>query len=131
MREKRKIDKGDKLNMHKLTIKPLSTNKAYCTPRKVKRYASKEYKRFKRNLMLILPKIEVPEGNLEIWIYIGVSNSGFDMFNAEKCFTDILQKKYGFNDNKIFMGHMKKEVVKKGEEYIAFEIKNIEVNNER
>jgi hypothetical protein len=38
---------------------------------------------------------------------------------------DVLAKKYGFNDNRIYRGVIEKEVVKKGDEYIRFKISKI------
>ena len=48
------------------------------------------------------------------------------MDNPIKPFTDCLQKKYGFNDNRIIEAHIKKVKVKKGEEYIKFELRELE-----
>ncbi len=105
----------------RLRIKPFSTNAAYNTPKNARRWPTEEYKAFQKELFIILPKnLVIPDGRLALIINIGVSNSGFDLFNAEKCFTDTLQKVYGFNDNRIFYGVMEKEVVTKGNEYIDF-----------
>jgi hypothetical protein len=46
-----------------------------------------------------------------------------DYDNPIKIFQDVLCKKYGFNDNRIFAGHQYKILVPKGEEFIRFEIK--------
>lgn len=66
--------------------------------------------------------MEIPEGNLWLTIWIGVSNRGFDVDNCAKPFIDILQKKYEFNDNRIYVLHVMKEIVKKGDEFIEFKI---------
>lgn len=75
--------------------------------------------------MYLLPKLKIPAGELELNIEVGMSNSQSDLDNICKPFQDILQKKYGFNDNRIYKLVMQKIKVKKGEEYISFEIKTI------
>jgi Holliday junction resolvase RusA-like endonuclease len=77
--------------------------------------------------MFLLPKLEIPEGKLQIDFEFGFSNSNADYDNAIKPFQDILQKKYGFNDSKIHKATIIKTAVKKGEEFISFEIKSLEV----
>lgn len=47
----------------------------------------------------------------------GFSSEGSDYDNAVKPLQDILQKRYGFNDNDIIEAYIKKTKVKKGEEY--------------
>jgi hypothetical protein len=42
-----------------------------------------------------------------------------------KIFQDVLSKKYGFNDNRIFAGHQYKILVPKGEEFIVLQLLNI------
>jgi Holliday junction resolvase RusA-like endonuclease len=44
-----------------------------------------------------------------------------DYDNPIKIFQDVLCKKYGFNDNRIFAAHQYKILVPKGEEFIKFE----------
>jgi hypothetical protein len=56
---------------YKVNIKPLSVNKAW----KGRRYATKESKSYQKELWLLLPpKIDIPEGRLEITFHfcIGV-----------------------------------------------------------
>ena len=103
----------------KITIKPLSVNDAW----QGKRFKTPEYKKFERDVAFMLPKIQIPDGDLELFLEWGFSSSGSDWDNPIKPFVDILQKKYGFNDNRIQIAHVKKTKVKKGEEYITFEIK--------
>lgn len=64
----------------------------------------------------------IPDGDLELHIQIGVSNRGFDIDNAVKPFLDILQKKYGFNDNRIYSLNVSKRITPKGCEFISFDI---------
>ncbi len=106
----------------KISIKPLSVNGAW----KGRRFKSDEYKQYERDILMILPRFEVPVGRLSLYLEFGFSSRGADFDNPIKPFTDCLQKKYGFNDNKVFEAHIKKVIVKKGEEYIKFEIKELE-----
>jgi Holliday junction resolvase RusA-like endonuclease len=103
-----------------IKIKALSVNEAW----QGKRYKTQAYKAFEKELILKLPDIEVPEGKLALNIEIGFSNANSDLSNPLKLIEDILQKKYSFNDNKIYDIHMKKKITKKGAEYIMFEITN-------
>lgn len=95
-----------------INIKPLSVNKAW----QGKRFKTKEYKNYERDLLLLLPKT-INTDFKELNIKIGV-NTLFDIDNCLKPLIDILQKKYKFNDRYIMKLIIEKEVVKKGEEYI-------------
>lgn len=104
---------------HFLAIKPMSVNEIF----KGRRFKTKEYSRYRSQLSLILPKIEVPEkGKLKLCIEFGFSNSGADIDNSVKGFTDALSETYGFNDNRIYRLEVEKVIVKKGEEYIKFDL---------
>lgn len=110
--------------MNKLVLikaKPLSSNEAW----KGRRFKTDMYKIFERALLLMLPaSYKVPEeGKLEIFLEFGFSNCGCDWDNPIKPFVDILQKKYGFNDNRIYKGTVLKTIVKKGEEFIKVDLK--------
>jgi Holliday junction resolvase RusA-like endonuclease len=102
----------------KVNVKPLTVNQAYIG----KRYKSKLYKAYITAVMIRLRPMEIPEGELELHIQVGVSSRGFDIDNCAKVFIDILQKKYGFNDNRIYVLNIMKRIVPKKEEYISFEI---------
>jgi Holliday junction resolvase RusA-like endonuclease len=107
--------------MVKIKIKPLSTNKAW----KGKRFKSAEYKKFDRDVSLLLPAhYPIPEGNLHIKIEVGFSNTLSDLDNAMKQLLDIISRAYEFNDNRVFKITMTKRIVKKSEEYIAFSIES-------
>jgi len=108
--------------MYKINIKPLSVNEAF----KGRRFKTGEYKEYEYTLFYLLPKIKIPEGKLELNIFVGFSSSGSDVDNIAKPFADILQKKYKFNDNRIYKLIIEKETVKKGHEYISFSIKKHE-----
>jgi len=102
----------------KIDVKPMTMNQAY----RGRRYKTDLYKAYIRNCIFRLKPMEIPEGNLELHIQIGVSSKGFDLDNCLKPFIDILQKKYGFNDNRIYHIGAYKRIVPKGQEYISFSI---------
>lgn len=102
--------------MHTLNIKPLSANEIW----QGRRVKTSDYRKFERDVLTILPKITVPDGGLEIYLKWGFSSAASDWDNPIKPFQDCLQKKYGFNDNKIFRAFTEKVKVKKGNEFIEF-----------
>jgi Holliday junction resolvase RusA-like endonuclease len=104
--------------MNYLKISALSVNKAW----QGRRFKTKEYKAYEEHLLLILPnKVLIPEGDILLVCEFGVSKA-FDIDNAIKPFQDVLQKKYGFNDNRIIQLLLIKKVVKKGNQYIKFKM---------
>ena len=106
--------------MIKLPIKPLSANGAW----KGRRFRSDAYKAFQDHVSLLLPNsIDIPEGQLEIHLEFGFSSAGSDWDNPIKPFQDCLAAKFGFNDNRIKRGIVDVYPVKKGAEYIKFQIK--------
>jgi len=102
----------------RLDIKPLSVNEAW----QGRRVKTKSYRSYERDVLRILKNHEIPDGNLHIDLTFGFSNKRSDIDNPVKCFVDILQKKYGFNDNKIYSMKLKKVDVSKGCEFIEFNI---------
>ena len=103
-----------------LKIKPLSVNEMY---RRV-RYRSSKYNAFEEKLVYtLLPKLKIPDGQLQAHYEFGVSSTRFDVDNAIKPFQDVLQVKYGFDDKRIVYITALKVKVKRGEEYIKFSIK--------
>ena len=106
----------------KIKIKPLSVNQCWAG----KRFKTPKYKGFEKEVLLLLPKnYEVPLGALQITLKWGFSSKLADWDNPIKPFQDILQKKYNFNDSRIFKASVEKEIVKKGEEYIEFSISKL------
>lgn len=105
----------------RVNIKPLTQNRAW----KGRRFKSDQYKAYAIAVSLLLPaNLIVPDGLLKVYYEFGMStNSDFD--NPCKMFTDILQSKYHFNDSKIMEAHIKKVIVKKGEEFIKFRIESL------
>jgi len=107
------------MDWQKINIKPLSVNDAW----KGRRFRSDKYKYYQNELYYLLPKIDIPRGdNLQLNIHVGFSSKGSDLDNVCKPFQDILSKKYGFNDNRIYKLIMTKEIVKKGNDFIDFSI---------
>jgi hypothetical protein len=101
-----------------IKIKPLSVNEAW----KGRRFKTDKYKRYERELPLLLSSMTIPDGPLELWVEFGFSSAASDWDNPIKPFQDILQKKYGFNDSRITLGCGIKRKVKKGEEFIRFSL---------
>ena len=102
----------------RLKIKPMSVNDAW----KGRRSKTEEYRAFERHIALILKPVEIPEGPLQANIEWGFSNAGSDIDNPLKPFLDCLQKKYKFNDNRIYRLIVDKVKVKKGDEYIEWSL---------
>ena len=106
----------------KIDIKPLSVNQAW----QGKRFKTPEYKRYEKSVLLLLPNsFNVGTTKLSITYHYGFSNKASDIDNPCKLITDILQKKYKFNDSQIYELFQFKEIVKKGNEYIKITIKEI------
>lgn len=107
-----------------MMIKPLSVNECWQGRRfKTPKYQSYEQELFYK--LARLPIIKLPEGKLWLQIKVGLSNKTADLDNIAKPFIDILQKFYGFNDKMIYELELKKEDVKKGNEFIHFAIKSV------
>jgi len=110
--------------MHKIQIKPLSINVAW----QGKRFKTPAYKTYEGYVLLLLPKTKIPSGKLSVFFEFGFSNKLSDIDNPVKPFMDILQKKYGFNDSRVYELKLKKTIVKKGNEFIKFSIDEIQEN---
>lgn len=106
--------------MVNLDIKPLSVNKVW----QGKRFKTQEYKKYERDLLFILPNIELPTPPFSVYYEFGFSSSASDIDNPIKPLQDILQKRYDFDDKHIFEMIVRKTKVKKGKEYIKFIIKS-------
>lgn len=105
----------------KIQIKPLSVNDAW----QGRRFKTPRYKKYERDLLSLLPKGVVTDKKLSIIIDFGFSSTASDIDNPLKPFLDILQKKYKINDKQIYSLIVKKSIVKKGNEFIKFEINEI------
>ena len=102
----------------RVNIKPLSQNECW----QGRRYKTKKYEIYEKSILYMLRPIQIPEGKLQIDYVFGYSNSASDIDNGIKSFQDILSKKYGFNDNRIYCITVLKQIVKKGNEFIDFHI---------
>ena len=111
--------------MVNIKIKPLSVNEMYVGRRNGTRTKSSKYRAWKTHILFLMPKMKLPEPPYKIIYEFGFSSKGSDIDNAVKPFQDILQKVYGFNDNKIHEFTARRVNVKKGEEYIKFEISEL------
>jgi len=100
-----------------IKIKPMSVNSAWCG----KRFKTPEYKDYELEMHYILPKKIELFDKMKLIIKFGFSRINCDIDNPVKPFLDILQKKYGFNDSKIWKLEIEKNKVNKGKEYIEFE----------
>lgn len=104
--------------MKTVLIKPLTVNQAW----KGRRFKTQKYKDFEEELCLLLPQLDIPDGELQVKYVFGVSSKLSDWDNPIKPFQDVLQKKYGFDDRRIVKAIVEKVHTKKHEEYIKFKI---------
>lgn len=109
------------------TVKPLSANKAFLG-KKIRTY---DYNKYRKVLLEELPtNVRIPRsGNLYLDMVVYYSNKASDIDNCLKPFIDILQEKYNFNDNRIYLLRVRKEIVKKGNEGIRFQITQLKGTN--
>jgi len=106
----------------KLLIKPLSVNDAW----QGRRFKTDKYKSYAKELSFILKPIKIDfKERLRIDVVFGFSSHGSDLDNPLKPLLDVIQKKYGINDNKIYELNVKKEIVSKGKEFIELNVSNI------
>ncbi len=98
-------------------LKPMSVNEAWCHPGR--RYKSKKYKSYTDTVLMMLPHLDIPEGDLGIRIEAGLSKNA-DLDNICKPILDIIEKKYGCNDNRFLEINLVKKIIKRGEGYFNF-----------
>ncbi len=94
--------------MHiELNVKPLSVNDSW----KGRRFKTDLYKKYERDLLLLLPKMKgkIPD-MIAIDIHFVFSSKASDIDNPVKPLLDILQKKYGFDDKNIFELNIRKSI---------------------
>jgi len=109
--------------VHKIKIKALSVNEAW----QGRRFKTDAYKRYERDLLLLLPRgVEIPPGDLSLFLEVGQSNMAADVDNPCKLVIDILCKKYGFDDRRVVEMAVRKRKAEKGQEYIIFNIVSAE-----
>ena len=105
-----------------VNIKPLSVNRAW----QGKRFKTPAYRKYQDDVLKLLRPLDVPCGDLQIYLKFGFSSKNSDFDNPVKLFVDCLQKRYGFNDKNIKRATIDVDHVKKGEEFIEFEIKALQ-----
>lgn len=105
--------------MKRLNIKPLTVNLAW---RGGRRFRTKEYLEYEEQLAMMLPKMDIPDGPLEVRYIFGLSYKRSDYDNFIKQFQDIISKCYGFDDSRIYRAVIEKKDVRKGDEFIEFDI---------
>lgn len=105
-------------------IKPLSANQAYCG----KKVKTAKYRKYECDLLMALPNIDIPSGELGLRVVVSYSSSRSDIDNCLKPFIDILQKRYDFNDNRIYKLIVTKKIVAKGDDSISFSIEGLNEN---
>ena len=107
--------------MNRIDVVPMSVNKAW----KGQRFKTEDYRNYTKKLLFLLPKIKTPAPPYSIYLEFGMSNNASDFDNPVKCFVDVLQVKYMFNDKDIMEAHIKKVIIPKGKEYIEFDIQTL------
>ena len=110
--------------MCRINIVPLSVNGAW----QGRRFKTPAYKKFEQTLLFLMPKKRYffeKNAKLSVKYIFGFSSKLSDLANPEKLVTDIICKKYGFDDRQIYEMLLLKEIVPKGTEFIDFEILEI------
>ena len=102
----------------KIPIKAMSTNVLFTG----RRFKTPAYRRYLRDLQLLLKPMEIPAGPLRLTITFGVSNARSDLDNCCKAFLDGLMARYGFDDSRIFSLMAHKVIAPKGGEFIEFRL---------
>ncbi len=106
----------------RIELKPLSVNEAF----QGRRFRTPKYKSFQRDMLLLLPKIDIEfKGDLRVDIHYGFSSKLADIDNPCKLVLDTLCKKYNFDDRQIYELNQTKEIVKKGKEFMNIKINKL------
>lgn len=105
--------------METIKIAALSVNRSY----QGRRFSTPALKAYKEAVSWLLPPLKVPlNKKLSVKYEFGVSSKNADGDNLIKAFQDILCERYEFNDRQIYHWEVRKVDVRKGTEYIRFEI---------
>lgn len=107
--------------MPKVKIKPISVNTCW----QGRRFKTPAYKEFEAEMLKKMPEITLPPAPFAIHLSFGFSNKASDIDNPIKPTLDLIQKKYNINDKDIYFMSVQKNIVKKGEEFISFDISNV------
>jgi Holliday junction resolvase RusA-like endonuclease len=104
--------------MEKINIKALSVNSCY----QGKRFKNQVHKEYVSEVMKQLPTFFIGRPPYKLILEFGLSSKLQDLDNCIKVFQDCLTVKYDFNDRDIYQLEAVKLNIKKGEEYIKFDI---------
>lgn len=107
--------------MVEINIKALSINQAFMG----RRFKTGQYTKYQYSVLLMLPKIHIGKAPYSLDIEFGLSSKLNDIDNGLKPFIDCLVKKYGFDDREIYKLNVIKTIVKKGKEFIKFQLSSI------
>jgi Holliday junction resolvase RusA-like endonuclease len=110
--------------MYKIKYPALSVNKVW----QGKRFKTKTYKDYEIIISHLLKPLDIPEGKLQLVINFHVYSQLADLDNFLKPFIDILQKKYNFDDKRIYQIIATKYQAIKGSEFIEFQINSFDNN---
>ena len=109
---------------------PLSVNKCW----QGKRFKTKDYKEYEVLLNYKLPYLETPpfekDDRIKLTIQLELEPkkiNRLDIDNILKPLIDILQKKYGFNDNKIVEINIKKYQTPNKRNKITIELEKVDI----
>ena len=108
--------------VNRINIKPLSLNEGYTG----KRYKTNAHRAWHNDVLLMLPKLVVPDPPFEIHLKFGFSNKASDFDNCVKFAVDCLQIKYKFNDKLIRRAIIDTDIVPVGKEYFEFELLHLQ-----
>lgn len=111
----------------KIHVKPLSVNECF----KGRRFRTSKYDNYEKEVLWLLPALKLPEKPYLLNMTVGFSTELADIDNIIKPFLDILQKRYKFNDRHIMKIVIEKEIVKKGKEFIEFQIEHYGLSKEK
>lgn len=113
--------------MVKIDLKPLSVNECW----RGRRQKTIKYLKYQNDLFFLLPNnFKLPYPPFEVKYKFGFSSKASDLDNPVKPLQDILSKKYKFDDKLIHKIVITREQVKKGNEYLKFEIKTYKNEND-
>ena len=91
------------------------------------RFKTKVYEKYEEAALFILPDFELPPAPYLLRLEFGFSSIASDIDNPVKPTLDILSKKYKFNDKHVKRLIVDRMQVKRGMEYIIFELKTFVV----
>jgi len=108
--------------MNTINIKALSVNSCY----QGRRFKNNNHKVYVQNVLSQLPKdYKINQAPYKLTLEFGLSSKLQDLDNCIKVFQDCLVKTYDFDDRDIYELQASKVIVKKGCEFIKFDISSL------